>query len=381
MAEGRKLRVGLIGIGWIGQHHGQNVIANPHAELAAVYNPSEEKAKIFLQRSGCRAAVCRSLEELLKRDDRRGRRHRLPQCRPCRAGDRGRSGRQAHLPRKADGDHSGASAAGSLPRFGRQGSSWTWVTIRRLNPIVQYARGLIAEGKLGELVFVESDYFHHVPGDWDIWAWAGKKDIAGTPIHGGTGHNIDLLRYFCGEVAEVSCFRDVKMPRRIQMETEDIAVLNLRFESGVLGRVGLFLGPILPFRFTLRLFGTRGTVDNNRVWLDSIPRFHDFGHEQDCITLPRSWVPDNLAGRRSRTLEAGHRPVHRRCATGPPAVQRRGERIQYGRGVLRRTAGGRGEAVFAARASLADPGEEVKGGRQFRFPARNNEIVEEEELA
>jgi len=69
VAEGRKLRVGLIGAGWIGQHHGQNVIANPHAELAAVYNPGEQKAKSFLQRSGCRAAVCRSLEELLKRDD------------------------------------------------------------------------------------------------------------------------------------------------------------------------------------------------------------------------------------------------------------------------------------------------------------------------
>ncbi|MBA7588754.1 Inositol 2-dehydrogenase/D-chiro-inositol 3-dehydrogenase [subsurface metagenome] len=172
---------------------------------------------------------------------------------------------------------------------------------RRLSPLPQYAKGLIKDGKLGDLALVESDYFHYVPGDWDIWEWAGKKDIAGTPIHGGTGHNIDLLRYFCGEVTEVSCYRDIKMPRKIQVETEDIAIINLRFENGAMGRVGLFLGPILPFLFSFRLFGTRGTVVNNRVWLDTIPRFYDFGHEQDCIRLPESWVWDNVQGGVSET--------------------------------------------------------------------------------
>ena len=104
-----------------------------------------------------------------------------------------------------------------------------------------------------------------------------------------------------GEVAEVTCFRDIRMPRKIQVETEDIAILNLRFDSGVLGRVGLFLGPILPFRFTLRLFGTKGSVDNHRVWLDSIPQFYEFGHEQDAITLPVAWIPDNVQGGVSET--------------------------------------------------------------------------------
>ena len=68
-----------------------------------------------------------------------------------------------------------------------------------------------------------------------------------------------------------------------------------------MGRVGLFLGPILPFLFSFRLFGTRGTVVNNRVWLDTIPRFYDFGHEQDCIRLPESWVWDNVQGGVSET--------------------------------------------------------------------------------
>jgi predicted dehydrogenase len=175
---------------------------------------------------------------------------------------------------------------------------------RRFNPLVTHAKKLLAEGKLGELVLAESDYFHYVPGNLNIWEWLGKTEIAGSLIHAGTGHNIDLLRFFCGEVAEVSCFKDIRMPRTTQIETEDIAILNLRFENGALGRVGLFLGPILPFTFTLRLFGTRGSLDNNRLWLDTIPEFAETGREKDCIQLPGSWIPDNVQGGISETWRA-----------------------------------------------------------------------------
>ena len=36
MAIEEKVKVGLVGAGWIGQHHGTNIAKNPHAELAAV---------------------------------------------------------------------------------------------------------------------------------------------------------------------------------------------------------------------------------------------------------------------------------------------------------------------------------------------------------
>ena len=83
-----------------------------------------------------------------------------------------------------------------------------------------------------------------------------------------------------------------------------IAILNLRFESGVLGRVGLFLGPILPFTFRLRLYGTRGSLENNKLWLDSIPEFAETGREEDCLRLPKSWVWDNVQGGISETWKA-----------------------------------------------------------------------------
>jgi predicted dehydrogenase len=294
VVETGKLRIGLAGTGWIGQHHGANVAANPYAELAAVYNPNAAKAEAFVRRIGAAAVVYRSFEELLHHPGLQALTIASPNAAHAeQAIAAAQAGKHIYLEKPMAITLEDCRRIAEAVR--RAGVKLDIGYHRRLNPIAQFARGLIADGRLGELVFAESDYFHHVPGDWDIWAWAGKKDIAGTPIHAGTGHNIDLLRYFCGEVAEVSCFRDIKMPRKIQVETEDLAVINLRFESGVLGRVGLFLGPILPFRFSLRLFGTRGTVDDNRVWLDTMPSF------EDCITLPPAWVPDNVQGGVSET--------------------------------------------------------------------------------
>jgi UDP-N-acetyl-2-amino-2-deoxyglucuronate dehydrogenase len=303
MAKREKVRVVLVGAGWIGAHHGENVLRNPHAELSGVCDPDPGKAKAFVERAGGRARAYARLEDALREPEVDAVVIATPNA--LHAGQAvaaAQAGKHIYLEKPMGITlESCRQAARAVAKAGvkcRLGYH------RRFNPLVIHARQLIAEGKMGELVLAESDYFHYVPGDLDIWEWLGKTDIAGSLIHAGTGHNVDLLRYFCGEVAEVSCFKDIRMPRTTQIQTEDIAILNLRFEGGALGRVGLFLGPILPFTFTLRLFGTRGSLDNERIWLDSIPRFAESGHGEDCIRLPKAWIWDNVQGGVSETWRA-----------------------------------------------------------------------------
>jgi predicted dehydrogenase len=300
MQTGERIRIGLIGCGWIGRHHGVNIMANEHAELVGVYNPNQDHARAFLQHTGCAALIHRDCDELLKRTDIDAVVIASPNAaHAAQAVAAAEAGKHIFLEKPMAITLEDCRKV--LAAVKKAGVICDMGYHRRLNPLVQHSKSLLANGTLGELVLAESDYFHHVPGDLPIWEWAGKRDIAGSPIHGGTGHNIDLLRYFCGEVAEVSCFRDIKMPRKIQVETEDIALINLRFENGIMGRVGLLLGPILPFTFTLRLFATKGSVDNDHVWLDTIPRFDEPGREQDFIRLPKAWVPDNVQGGVSET--------------------------------------------------------------------------------
>ena len=301
MPDGTKVRIGLIGAGWIGAHHGHNVLRNPHAELVAVADADRQKAAAFLRR-GAAARVYGDYEELLRQDDV--------------------DAVVVASPNKMHAEQAVAAAAASkhvylekpmaialddcrrtVKAIANAGVKCAMGYHRRLNPLVQYARKLQEQGQIGQLALAESDYLHHVPGDLDIWQWLGKEAIAGSLLHAAAGHNIDLLRYFCGEVVEVGCFKDARMPRKIQVETEDNAVVILRFANGALGRVAMLVGPIVSFTFTLRLFGTRGTLDNNRVWLDTTPAFAETGHEHDFIELPRSWMPDNVQGGISETWD------------------------------------------------------------------------------
>jgi len=289
------IRVGLIGAGWIGSHHAANVMKNPHAILAAVADAAPGRAEMLLASTGIEGREFTDYREMLDQPDINAVIVASPNgLHAEQAAAAAAAGKHVYLEKpmalNLDDCRKVADAvaqAGVICDMGYH---------RRLNPLVQYARVLQAEGKLGNLVMVESDYVHYIPGDWDIWSWLGKESIAGSLIHAGCGHNVDLLRYFCGEVAEVSCFKDIRMPRKIQVETEDIAIINLRFESGAMGRCVLFVGPIRPFTFTLHLYGTKGTVYDNMIWFDSIPRFDRPGHEEDYLELPKSWIPDNVQG-------------------------------------------------------------------------------------
>jgi predicted dehydrogenase len=303
MGHDGKVRLGLIGAGWIGQHHGTNILANPHAELAAIAEADGAKAKGFLERTGRSARVFAAADELLRQKDIDAVVIATPNAaHAAQAVAAAEAGKHIYLEKPMGITLEECRRVARA--VGKAGVACAMGYHRRFNPLAVHAKALIQEGKLGELVLAESDYFHHVPGNLDIWEWLGKSDIAGSLIHAGTGHNIDLLRFFCGEAVEVSCSKDARMPRKVQVETEDIALITLRFESGVLGRVGLFLGPILPFTFTLRLFGTKGSLDNNRLWLDTIPGFAESGRENDFIQLPRSWVPDNVQGGIAETWKA-----------------------------------------------------------------------------
>jgi len=289
------VRIGLIGAGWIGSHHAANVSKNPHAALVAVADAEQGRAEALLACEGIGGRAYDDYQELLDQPDIDA---------VIIASPNGMHAEQAVAAAQA-GKHIYLEKPMALnledcrkvaEAVAKAGVVCDMGYHRRLNPLVQYAKSLRDEGKLGELVMAESDYIHYIPGEWDIWSWLGKEAIAGSLIHAGSGHNVDLLRYFCGEVAEVSCFKDIRMPRTIQVETEDIAIINLRFESGAMGRCILFVGPIRPFTFTLHLYGTKGTVYDNKVWFDSIPCFDQPGHEGDYIELPKSWIPDNVQG-------------------------------------------------------------------------------------
>ena len=290
----KKARIGVIGLGWIGSEHARNILGSAKAELAAVADTNDENVGRFFKAQGFECPRFKDYRRLLAADVdavviATPNAMHAEMC--VAAAARGR-----HVFCEKPMAISLADCRRVREAVQKAGVKYLIGYHRRLNPLYQHAKKLLEEGKLGRPFMIESDYIHHVPGDLDIWSWLGKEAVAGSLFHAGSGHNVDLIRYFCGEIAEVACFKDVCLPRRQQVETEDTAAAIFRFESGAIGKVQCCVGPIAPFAFSFKLYGTKGSVINNRVYLDTMPRFAEPGGESDCIELPAAWVPDNVQG-------------------------------------------------------------------------------------
>lgn len=72
----------------------------------------------------------------------------------------------------------------------------------RFVPAIQYAKGLIEDGEIGEIRHVRGRYLQDWLVDPDApWAWRLDKELAGSGALGDLGaHTVDLVRFLVGEV-------------------------------------------------------------------------------------------------------------------------------------------------------------------------------------
>ncbi len=104
---------------------------------------------------------------------------------------------------------------------------------RRHNPLIQKAKALIDDGEIGTLRAAQATCWFYKPDDYFAQApWRTKKGAG--PISVNLVHDIDLLRYLCGEVVSVQA---QAAPALRGFENEDLASALLRFQSGALGTI------------------------------------------------------------------------------------------------------------------------------------------------
>ncbi|MCP3371359.1 Gfo/Idh/MocA family protein [Bradyrhizobium cajani] len=103
---------------------------------------------------------------------------------------------------------------------------------RRHNPIIKSARETVAGGKLGQLTAVVGLWLLKKPDDYFEVAW--RREQGGGPLLINLIHDIDNLRFICGEIVEVQALTSNKMRG---FAVEDTAALLLRFANGALGTV------------------------------------------------------------------------------------------------------------------------------------------------
>ncbi len=137
--------------------------------------------------------------------------------------------------------------------------------ILRMCPRFAALREAIRRGEYGDLFLVEGDY-HYGRLHKITEGWRGAIECYSV-VHGGAIHIVDLLLWLTdSRIVEVSAVGNRVASRGSQFRFNDAVVAALRFDNGVIGKVGVSYGCVRPHFHGLSIHGTRATFVNG--WPD-----------------------------------------------------------------------------------------------------------------
>lgn len=154
-------------------------------------------------------------------------------------------------------------------------------------PAVEFAKQLIAQGRIGRVTNVRGLFFADYSADpRGALSWRFKREYAGSGVLGDLlGHLVDLMHYTAGEIGETTALTSIVHPERPELpmgqathfalvedgemgevENEDYAGLLVRFSDRALaaGAVGTLeasrvaVGPRAQYGF--EIYGTEGSL-------------------------------------------------------------------------------------------------------------------------
>ena len=163
----------------------------------------------------------------------------------------------------------------------------------RFHPGLMAVKQLVADGVIGRVLSARAEFGYFLP-DWHPWedyreTYSARRDHGGGVILDAI-HEVDYLRWLVGEMTSIACIADTIST--LEIDTEDVAAMLLRFAGGAVGEIHL---DYLQRRYSrsCQIVGERGTVRwdyvTGRVTCACAPP----GETTD-IPLPAGWEPNQM---------------------------------------------------------------------------------------
>lgn len=146
---------------------------------------------------------------------------------------------------------------------------------RRHNPMIQRAKAIIEAGKLGRIVSVHGFFWLMKPDDYFDIPW--RRELGAGPVLMNLAHDIDLLRYLCGEIEAVQAFQSNSIRNHAVDET---TVVILKFESGALGTVNVSDTVVAPWSW-------EQTTGENPAYPHTDQSCYHIGGTHGSLSVPR----------------------------------------------------------------------------------------------
>lgn len=232
------VQLAVLGAGLIGRRHVEHILAAPDANLQAIVDPSEP-AKAWAAKLG--VAWFADLAALLSAHTPDGIIAATPNQLHASNGLAAVAAGIPILIEKPIADDV-ASAAMLVERAEAAGVPVLVGHHRRHNPMIQRAKAIVDSGRLGRLVTVHAFFWLMKPDDYFEPAW--RRARGAGPVFLNLVHDIDLLRYLCGEIASVVAMESNAVRGNAVEET---SVILLKFANGALASVNVSDAVVAPW--------------------------------------------------------------------------------------------------------------------------------------
>lgn len=126
----------------------------------------------------------------------------------------------------------------------------------RCTPAFMMAKELVDSGRIGELVFVESEYAHNYNNARGYNDWRVVPERHG--FIGGGCHAVDLLRWIAGDPTEVYAHSNHKI--LADWPVDDTVIAIYKFPNNVSGKVFVSIGCKRNYTMRSVFYGTKGTI-------------------------------------------------------------------------------------------------------------------------
>ena len=333
-----KTRIALVGLGVIGRKHALAMATSSTVELTAVVDANPRTAELAAEHG---TAFHKSLEELFDKTQVDGVLLATPNVMHASQGiacvERG-----LHVlvekPFATNIDEAKTLvAAGKKHNIPVLAGHY-----RRFNTQVETARDIVRSGAIGNLVGVSAIWAMKKHDEYYDVAW--RTEPGSGPILTNLIHDVDCLRWICGEIISVTAQASNHTRGHA---VEDTAAITFGFENGALGTVLLSDAAPSPWAFEA------STTENA-----------DFFHMDDCcyrfmgtkgcfdFPLMRIWsFPENVPQRWDYPMAKTHKPVG-------PGLPLNAQMEHFGR-VIRgeeepRTSGADGARTLAATLAVTE---------------------------
>lgn len=272
--SGRKVRVGIVGLGRNGLSHARSHRELGKSEIVALCDRNED----HLREAGAEFGVTRLYTDDAFYSDP------MIEAVSIHTGDNDHKG--PFLAALAAGKHILVEKPLANTEEEIREMAAAWVSsgaglkiqvgfILRFNPVYERIREVARSGGFGSIYYMEADYIHNllcqsqqndpVTGR----NWYLEHEI---PLVGGGSHPLDLLRWISGKeiVRVMGCSNHVAFPA---MKADDCQVCLFQFEDGAIAKVATLYAPrcARPPFFNLRVYGTNGTVERDAMAISESP--------------------------------------------------------------------------------------------------------------